>query len=122
MFNEAQTGFAVNRAVKLLAARNSQPVYYYKFSYKGKYSHYYLPGTNNTVTYGGCSNNYYINKISNPFEILGPVHHDDLIYLFNISTLFPTIQKGDVDFRTVQKLTYMWSNFARTGYVLNLMF
>ncbi|XP_045476840.1 esterase E4-like [Harmonia axyridis] len=96
LYNEAQSGFAVNRAVKLLAAKSKQSVFYYRFSYKGKYSHYYLPGTNNTVTYGA-------------------VHHDDLIYLFHISILFPQFQKTDKEFRTVTKITTMWSNFARTG-------
>ncbi|XP_044758909.1 uncharacterized protein LOC123316758 [Coccinella septempunctata] len=96
LYNEAQSGFAVNRAVKLLAEKNTQPVYYYRFSYKGRYSHYYLPGTNNTVTYGA-------------------VHHDDLIYLFYISALFPKFEKTDKDFQTVMKMTTLWSNFARTG-------
>ncbi|KAL3273420.1 hypothetical protein HHI36_014864 [Cryptolaemus montrouzieri] len=96
LYNEAQSGFAVNRAVKLLASKNSQPVYYYRFSYKGRFSHYYLPESNGTVPYG-------------------PVHHDDLIYMFCSDPLFPKIEKTDPEFRTVQKLTTMWANFARTG-------
>ncbi|KAK9883519.1 hypothetical protein WA026_001695 [Henosepilachna vigintioctopunctata] len=96
LYNEAQSGFAVNRGVKLLSEKNSAAVYYYRFSYKGKYSHYYLPDSNRTLTYGA-------------------VHHDDLIYMFFISTLFPKFEKSDPEFRIVQKLTTMWSNFARTG-------
>ncbi|KAL3273419.1 hypothetical protein HHI36_014863 [Cryptolaemus montrouzieri] len=96
IFNEAATGFAVNRGVKLLSEKNSQPVYYYCFSYRGKYSYFYLPESNGTIPYG-------------------PVHHDDLIYLFYSSTLFPKFEKSDPEFRVVQKLTTMWANFARTG-------
>lgn len=71
MYNEAQSGFAVNRAVKLLAAKSKQSVFYYRFSYKGKYSHYYLPGTNNTVTYG----KYVENKLLAVLFIRGMVIH-----------------------------------------------
>ncbi|KAL3273421.1 hypothetical protein HHI36_014865 [Cryptolaemus montrouzieri] len=96
IYNEAQSGFAVNRAVKLLALKNSQPVYYYRFSYKGRFGHYFVPGSNGTVPYG-------------------PVHHDDLIYMFCSDPLFPKIEKTYPEFRTVQKLTTMWANFARNG-------
>ncbi|KAK9883520.1 hypothetical protein WA026_001696 [Henosepilachna vigintioctopunctata] len=95
IYNEGLTGFATNRAVKILSEKSSQEVYYYRFSYRGKYSHY-TSSTSNTTAYG-------------------PVHHDDLIYLFYISVLFPEFKKTDNDFRTVQKLTTMWANFAKTG-------
>ncbi|KAK9883518.1 hypothetical protein WA026_001694 [Henosepilachna vigintioctopunctata] len=66
------------------------------FHYEGKYSHYYIPGSNRTLTYG-------------------VVHHDDMMYLMYISTLFPEFKKTDPEFRIVQKMTTMWSNFAITG-------
>lgn len=52
LYADALIGFGVNRAVKLLAEKSDKPVYYYKFSYKGRYSHFYLPESNGTVPYG----------------------------------------------------------------------
>lgn len=51
-YSDALVGFGVHRAVKVLAEKSDKPVYYYKFSYKGRYSHFYLPGSNGTVPYG----------------------------------------------------------------------
>ncbi|XP_025833114.1 uncharacterized protein LOC108734580 [Agrilus planipennis] len=96
LLNDGLTGFGINRAVKVFSAKNSQPVYYYEFTYQGRYSHVYLPGTNNTVPYG-------------------VVHHDDLIYLFYISTLFPKFTTNDPESNTVDKMIKMWANFAKTG-------
>lgn len=96
IYGDALIGFGVNRGAKLLAERNDQPVYYYKFSYQGRYSHFYLPESNGTVPYG-------------------VVHHDDLIYLFYISRLFPWFTPSDPEAQTVEKLTKLWANFARTG-------
>lgn len=47
----------------------------------------------------------------------GVVHHDDLIYLFYISKLFPEFKQNDPESVTVDKITTLWANFARTGYV-----
>lgn len=52
MYADGVTGFGVNRAAKVLAEHNNQSVFYYRFNFKGKYSHFYVPGTNNTVPYG----------------------------------------------------------------------
>lgn len=96
LYADAVIGFGVNRGAKLLAEKSDKPVYYYKFSYKGRYSHFYLPESNGTVPYG-------------------VVHHDDLIYLFYISKLFPEFKPSDPESQTVEKLTTLWANFARTG-------
>lgn len=46
---------------------------------------------------------------------VGVVHHDDLIYLFYISKLFPEFKQSDPESLTSDKITLIWSNFARTG-------
>lgn len=38
--------------MKLIAEKSDKAVYYYKFSYQGRYSHFYLPGSNDSVPYG----------------------------------------------------------------------
>ncbi|RZC36490.1 COesterase domain containing protein, partial [Asbolus verrucosus] len=70
IFADSVIGFSVNRAANLLSQKSSAPVYYYEFTYQGRYSHFYLPDSNGTIPYG-------------------VVHHDDLIYLFYISAIFP---------------------------------
>lgn len=80
----------------MLSEKSNQPVYYYRFNYKGRYSHFYLPESNNTMPYG-------------------VVHSDDLIYLFQIKKKFPEFKNTDQEIPTVEKLTIMWSNFAKTG-------
>jgi hypothetical protein len=53
------------------------------------------------------------------FNIPGVVHHDDLIYLFYISTLFPEFKNQDPESQMVEKLTQLWANFIQTGLVLH---
>lgn len=43
------------------------------------------------------------------------VHHDDLIYLFYISPLFPKFDKDTPEYEMVRKLTKIHANFALTG-------
>ncbi|KAB0794136.1 hypothetical protein PPYR_13756 [Photinus pyralis] len=93
LYADGVIGFGVNRAAKLLAAKNSEPTYYYKFSYEGRYSFHYKP---NTTTPEGV------------------VHHDDLQYIFYISR-FPRLKPSDPEYKTVQKMTSMLKNFAVTG-------
>lgn len=52
LYADALIGFGVDRAVKLIAEKSDKQVFYYKFSYQGRYSHFYLPGTNDSVPYG----------------------------------------------------------------------
>ncbi|RZC31840.1 COesterase domain containing protein [Asbolus verrucosus] len=87
-------GFQLDRAVQLLSEKCSKPVYYYEFTYQGRYSHFYLPGT------------------QTPY---GVVHHDDLIYSFYISPLFPFFNESYPEAEMVEKLTTIWANFAKTG-------
>lgn len=61
LYSDSIVGFAANRAAKLVAQYNSEPVYYYRFSYQGRYSHFYLPGSNNTTPYGKQIRFYFLN-------------------------------------------------------------
>ena len=54
LYSDGIVGFNVNRAVNVIASKNNTAVYYYNFNYKGRYSFYYLPDSNNTVPYGKC--------------------------------------------------------------------
>ncbi|XP_023312047.1 venom carboxylesterase-6-like [Anoplophora glabripennis] len=96
LYSDAIVGFSVNRAAKLISQYSSENVYYYRFSYQGRYSHFYLPDSNNTTPYG-------------------VVHHDDLIYLFYISKLFPWFNATSPEVEMVEKLTTLYANFAKTG-------
>ncbi|KAJ8923071.1 hypothetical protein NQ315_001623 [Exocentrus adspersus] len=97
LYADSTVGFAVNRAAKLIAEHSNASVYYYRFSYQGRYSHFYTPESNNTVPYG-------------------VVHHDDLIYLFYISKLFPLFKESSpTEVEMVAKLTTLYANFAKTG-------
>nr|UUB32780.1 carboxylesterase COED1 [Dendroctonus rhizophagus] len=97
LYADASIGFGVNRAVKLISEKNNASTYYYKFSYQGRYSHFYTPDSNNTKPYG-------------------VVHHDDLIYLFYISKLFPQFKENSPkEVEMVNKLTILYANFAKYG-------
>nr|AHJ81335.1 carboxylesterase [Locusta migratoria] len=93
-YSDALIIFPTDRAAKIVAQLSSAPVYYYHFTYAGRYSWLYSPGT------------------QTPY---GVSHHDDLIYLFYISVLFPEFVKTDPEYSTVKKMTKMWSNFIKTG-------
>ncbi|KAF5277165.1 hypothetical protein FQR65_LT03871 [Abscondita terminalis] len=84
LYADATVGFPINRGAKLLSKLNTECTYYYRFSYQGRFSYYYLPNT--TIPYG-------------------VVHHDDLIYLFWVSTRFPKFNITDPEYKMVRKLT-----------------
>uniref|UniRef100_A0A1B6JSG6 Carboxylic ester hydrolase n=1 Tax=Homalodisca liturata TaxID=320908 RepID=A0A1B6JSG6_9HEMI len=88
IYTDSLITFSVVQTAQLIAAKSSQPVYLYLFDYAGMYSHQYIPGV---------------------------AHHDDLIYLFYISTLFPEFNATDTDAVMVRTLTSIWTNFATTG-------
>ncbi|XP_063229236.1 esterase E4-like [Bacillus rossius redtenbacheri] len=94
LYSDALVGFGVHRTSKVLPCVNSQPVYYYKFSFPGRYSYVYLE---NTTT---------------PF---GVVHHDETLYLFYISVLAPFFTENDPEVLMVKRLTQLWANFIQTG-------
>nr|CAI5851523.1 unnamed protein product [Callosobruchus analis] len=80
-----------------IAQYNNQSVYYYRFSYQGRYSNFYTPESNKTAPYG-------------------IVHFDDLIYLFQNDKLFPAFKETTpIEIEMVTKLTTLMYNFAKTG-------
>ncbi|KAG8291681.1 hypothetical protein J6590_054414 [Homalodisca vitripennis] len=89
IYTDSLITFSVVQTARLIAAKSSHPVYLYLFDYAGMYSHQYIPGV---------------------------AHHDDLIYLFYISTLFPEFNATDTDAVMVRTLTSIWTNFATTGF------
>ncbi|KAJ3646360.1 hypothetical protein Zmor_023950 [Zophobas morio] len=95
-YSDSIVGFPANRAVDLISTYSSKPVYYYQFTYQGRYSHFYLPDSNGTIPNGVA-------------------HHDDLIYLFYISPLFPFFNSSFPESKMVETLSSLWTNFAATG-------
>ncbi|EFN65474.1 Esterase FE4 [Camponotus floridanus] len=85
--------FPLHRAVKVFAENTDQPIYFYVSAYQGRYS---FVMWNETAPYG-------------------VLHHDDLQYLFFIKAKFPFFEKDAPEIPTVELMTSMWSNFAKTG-------
>ncbi|KAJ8708871.1 hypothetical protein PYW08_010253 [Mythimna loreyi] len=95
LYSDAIIGFGVHRLVNLMARHSSQPVYYYEFGYVGNSSHYVDPTTKKPIA---------------------AAHHDDLLYLFNVSYNFPPIPpSASEDSQMVDKMTALFYNFMRYG-------
>ncbi|KAI4501643.1 hypothetical protein M0802_002978 [Mischocyttarus mexicanus] len=86
--------FPVRRAAQLYADNKDVPVYFYRFSFHGRYS---FAMWNNTTPYKE------------------PVHHDDQQYLFTMSAIFPFYNGSDPEVPMIERSTAIWSNFAHTG-------
>ncbi|XP_055916194.1 juvenile hormone esterase-like [Eupeodes corollae] len=91
LLSDAIIGFPVYRLVNLL--EKHIPVYYYCFTYKGRYSDFKYPGD----------------------SAYGAVHHDDLLYLLHIPRIAPLFSKTDPENKIVERITRMWTQFAETG-------
>ncbi|XP_022837633.1 venom carboxylesterase-6-like isoform X2 [Spodoptera litura] len=95
LYSDAIIGFGAHRLVNLAARQSPRPVYYYEFGYIGNSSHYVDPDTKRPIA---------------------AAHHDDLLYLFNVSYSFPSIPPSDSkDSKMVDKMTAIFYNFARHG-------
>ncbi|XP_044727814.1 esterase E4-like [Chrysoperla carnea] len=95
MYADGMAGFVMNRFANLISQWNPFPIYFYKFAYKGLNSYFYLP------------------KLNRP---IGPVHYDDLIYIFFIRhQKFPLFGPNDPAIRTVERMTKLYTNFAKFG-------
>ncbi|KAM7359455.1 uncharacterized protein ACRADG_012788 [Cochliomyia hominivorax] len=70
------------------------PVYTYIFTYKGRYSNFVDPDTNQTF---------------------GAVHHDELLYLLNLPLQTPLFKKTDPENDIIERLTRLWFEFAKKG-------
>ncbi|CAG9854755.1 unnamed protein product [Phyllotreta striolata] len=97
LYADFLVNFGVNRAAKVISEHSNQSVFYYEFSYQGRYSHFYTPESNYTMPFG-----------------IG--QHDDLLYLFYIQKLFPLFKENSPEeVEMVNKLTAIYANFAKTG-------
>ncbi|XP_069695016.1 esterase FE4-like [Periplaneta americana] len=94
LYSDAFIRYGQDLISKTVANISKEPVYSYLFEYQGRYSHRYWPGTKTPI---------------------GVSHHDDLIYLFYISLLFPEFKTEDPESQMVEKLTKLWANFIQTG-------
>ncbi|XP_001359929.3 venom carboxylesterase-6 [Drosophila pseudoobscura] len=92
LYSDALIGVAFNRFVRLMAPHT--PIYMYLFRYKGRYS--FLKNPDNK-------------------QAMGPVHHDELIYLFHVSLESPLLKREDPENQMVERLTRMWFEFAAKG-------
>ncbi|XP_055377342.1 juvenile hormone esterase [Condylostylus longicornis] len=91
LYADSLIGFGVHRFVRLTARLTR--VFYYQFSYTGRFSHLYYPE-------------------DKPY---GAVHHDDLMYLFTQPSITSMFADDDPEYRMMQKMTRMWANFAYKG-------
>ncbi|XP_076231278.1 uncharacterized protein LOC143177296 [Calliopsis andreniformis] len=85
--------FPMYRGAKLMAKYSREPVYFYEFTYQGRYS---FSMWNATTPYG-------------------VVHHDDLQYLFFMEIFFPPLEKNAPEIPMIQMYTSMWTSFIKTG-------
>ncbi|XP_076396750.1 uncharacterized protein LOC100876166 [Megachile rotundata] len=93
ILGDAVPTFAMFRAGKLFASMSKQPVYFYKFTFQGRYSF----------------------RMWNETTPSGVTHHDDLMYLFFMKQFFPYFESGDPETPMVDIYTAMWANFVKTG-------
>nr|XP_031832206.1 esterase E4-like [Nomia melanderi] len=85
--------FSMLRTARVLATYSRLPVYFYKFTFKSRYS---FAMWNDTT----------------PF---GVAHHDDLQYLFFMKEIFPYFESDAPEIPMVEISTSIWSNFVECG-------
>lgn len=91
LFADGVIGNGVHRFVHYIS--NFTNVFYYKFSYSGRFSIFKYP---NDKSFG--------------------IHHaDDIQYCFNTAYVGPMINKTDPENLLVERMTRMWFAFASTG-------
>lgn len=86
---------------RMIAARNINKVYLYKFSCKSK---------RNIVT-----------KVFDGTNVLGDKihvsHADDLAYIFPMKVSQEDVDKNSKEYQMIETVTKLWTNFAKFGYV-----
>ncbi|XP_022209986.2 juvenile hormone esterase [Drosophila obscura] len=92
LYSDALIGVSFNRFVRLMAPHT--PIYVYLFRYKGRYS--FLKNPEN-------------------HQAMGPVHHDELLYLFHVPPESPLFRREDPENQMIERLTRMWWEFAAKG-------
>lgn len=91
LFADGIIGYGVHRFVHFVSKFTD--VYYYKFSYVGRYSYLYYPR-------------------DKPY---GAHHVDDIQYLFNTNFLGQFVEEEDPENLMVERMTRIWAQFAKTG-------
>lgn len=91
LFADGIIGNSVHRFVHYIS--NLTDVYYYKFSFVGRFSLFLYP-------------------YDKPY---GVHHADDIQYVFYAPYVGPMIQKEDQENLLVERMTRMWASFAATG-------
>jgi len=84
----------VERAARMQAAAKKAPVYFYRFSYRGKHSYSEL------MSWGSTEN-------------FGVSHGDDTGYMLGVDYMNPL--ETESDRKMSKKMVNMWVNFAKTG-------
>jgi hypothetical protein len=98
LYSDAIVGFGVNRAAELLSEKSNHSVYYYRFNYKGRYSHFYLPDSNGTTPFGTLSKSGTVLGDYCTYSRCGPRRRPDLYVLHpEIVPHFQGYGSGDSD-------------------------
>ena len=93
MYADSCITFGVVRSAKLMAEKNTEPIYLYQFNYQGLYNSGVWPGTNFPRGVG---------------------HGDDVIYVFSTANR-PLFDLDSDDGRMVDAWTGLWVNLMETG-------
>ncbi|KAH8313271.1 hypothetical protein KR067_003474 [Drosophila pandora] len=92
LVSDALINVATDRFMRLMAPHT--PIYTYYFRYKGRYS--FLKNPDNQ-------------------QAMGPVHHDELLYLFHVGLISPLFKPDDPESFMIERMTRMWFAFAEQG-------
>lgn len=94
--SDAMFNFGIDTTARMHSERQSQPVYYYRFSFVG-------------------SLNLIRNLLLIPRDYQGAVHADDIFYLFSVTSLPPPLFPTNESIMTRRRMVRLWSNFAKFG-------
>ncbi|CRK86762.1 CLUMA_CG000594, isoform A [Clunio marinus] len=87
--------FGIDRTVRYHAPRQTQPIYYYKFSMDGSLN--------------------MIKRLLLLSAFPGAVHADDIFHLFQVASFPVPILPGNIALTVRRRMVRMWVNFALTG-------
>ncbi|XP_014204883.2 esterase FE4-like [Copidosoma floridanum] len=89
----------IHKLIKIQVNKSSAPTYLYKFSYDQGFS--------------------LIKSKLKSLQLRGASHFDDLNYIFKMNLYdllgVPHLQKGSHDYKVMEQITEMWTNFAKYG-------
>lgn len=88
-------GFGIDRTIRYHAAAQSQPAYYYKFSYDGS-----------------------LNMVKRLLLLSaepGAMHADDIFYMFNVASFPMPVLPTNHALTVRRRVVRLWTNFARFG-------